>query len=463
MKHLPQPMNKSHTELSSEVLDIALNAAYDGIFIYDKHATILYANEAALSLCGISKQAAIGRTYDELQRAGYFYGEAVLNSLYSKKIFSSEFINRIEKHLLCTAVPILDDNNEVQFVVTNVRDITNLFKLQKDLAEKKLLLNSVRDKLNKLQSSKNNDFVCSNIKMRKLLEMLDRVALTDVSVLLLGESGVGKSELALRIHKKSRRSSGNFIVVNCGAIPPSLCEAEFFGYEKGAFTGADRTKPGIFESADGGTLVLDEIGELPLLMQVKLLRVLQEGRVKRLGSQKELPVDFRLVSATNQNLREMVEKKLFRADLYHRINVIQFSIPPLKERPEDIKLLISYFLTRYNTKYGVIKTMSPELVYILEHYDWPGNSREMDHLIERLVVLSSSEEITSEYLPEEIGNHSKRPNFQTIAPLKDVLSETEKRLLRAAHEQLGTTRNMAKALQVSHVTIARKMKQYGIN
>ena len=198
-------------------------------------------------------------------------------------------------------------------------------------------------------------------------------------------------------------------------------------------------------------------------MQVKLLRVLQEGRVKRIGSSKEFTVDFRLVSATNQNLRDMIEKKLFRADLYHRINVIQFSIPSLKDRPEDIKSLISYFLTKYNIKYGVIKTMAPELVYILEHYDWPGNSREMDHLIERLVVLSSSDEITSDYLPEEIGNYSKNINFQTLAPLKDVIFETEKRLLRTAHEQLGTTRNMAKVLQVSHVTIARKMKLYGIN
>ena len=414
------------------------------------------------SLCGISKKEAIGHTYDELQRSGYFHGEAVLNSLYSKKTFSSEFVNRIEKHLLCTAVPILDENEEVQFVVTNVRDITNLFKLQKDLAEQKKQLNTVRDKLNQLQSAKNNVFVCSDIKMRRLLEMLDRVALTDASVLLLGESGVGKSELASRIHKKSRRASEKFIVVNCGAIPSSICEAEFFGYEKGAFTGADRTKPGIFESADGGTLVLDEIGELPLLMQVKLLRVLQEGSVKRLGSQREVPVDFRLVSATNQNLREMVEKKLFRADLYHRINVIQFSIPPLRERPEDVKLLLSYFLTRYNIKYGVNKTMSPELVHRLEHYEWPGNSREMDHLIERLVVLSSSEEMTIDYLPEEMGSYPIQSHFQALLPLKDAVEETEKRLLRAAYEQLGTTRNMAKALQVSHVTIARKLKQYGI-
>ena len=158
----------------------------------------------------------------------------------------------------------------------------------------------------------------------------------------------------------------------------------------------------------------------------------------------------------------MVEKKLFRADLYHRINVIQFSIPPLRERPEDVKLLLSYFLTRYNIKYGVNKTMSPELVHRLEHYEWPGNSREMDHLIERLVVLSSSEEMTIDYLPEEMGSYPIQSHFQALLPLKDVVEETEKRLLRAAYEQLGTTRNMAKALQVSHVTIARKLKQYGI-
>ncbi len=449
-------------ELSFELLDTALNAAQDGIFIYKKDSRVLYANKSAFELCGLDKNLTIGKTWRELERAGYFHGEAALTCIRSKRRVSAEFTNRIGRHLLSTATPVFDSEGKLQFVVTNLRDITNLFELQRELAERKQQLNKVKKKLDKLQNQQGKDFVYASSRMRKILETLDRVACTDVSVLLLGESGVGKSELAERIHRNSGRSSGSLIVVNCGAIPPSLCEAEFFGYEKGAFTGAEQTKPGIFECADGGTLVLDEIGELSLSIQVKLLRVLQEGRVKRLGSQREVPVNVRLVAATNQNIKDMVAAGTFREDLYHRINVIQFFIPPLRERPEDVKRLLSYFLARYNRKYGMAKTMSPQLVSALERYSWPGNSREMAHLIERMVVLSTTEEMTCEYLPEELGETSPGASRQVLVSLEEAVKNAERELLRAARQQLGNTRNMAKVLNVSHVTVARKLKQYGI-
>lgn len=450
-------------EITASLLDDALNAAQDGIFIYRKDSTILYANEAALSLCGIPKVMFKGKrwTWRELQQAGFFYGEAALEALKEKQRISTEFVNHLGIHLLCTATPILDDDGEVCRVVTNVRDITSLFELQNELIEKRAQLSSLKERFEHRQVMQKKNFVHASPKMRQLVETIDRVALTGISVLLLGDSGVGKSELAERIHKKSRRTLHELVVVNCGAIPPSLCEAEFFGYEKGAFTGADSTKKGLFEEANGSTLILDEIGELPLTMQVKLLRVLQEGKVKRLGSQKELTVNVRLVAATNQNIRERVKAGTFREDLYHRINVITLNIPPLRERPEDVKHLLTYFLARANAKYGLNKTMSPELVSRLEEYDWPGNSREMEHLIERMVVLSTTDGIGCEYLPEDFHRAVVDENMALI-PLEAATTQAEKALLIRAKCRLGSTRKMAEVLKVSHVTIARKLRKYNI-
>ncbi len=454
-------MSHAREDFSFENFCMVLDAAQDGIFIYDKNLVMLYANSSAVALCGLEGVASVGSEWHNLKQAGYFKGDAAPNAAHYKKRFSSEFVNDIGRHLLCTATPVLDAQGELRFVVSNVRDVTNLIELRAELDDRNRQLSKVRKTLDILQGRQHNNFVYASGRMNNILETIERVAHTDVSVFLLGESGVGKTRLAERIHKLSARSSGNLMVVNCGAIPSTLCEAEFFGYEKGAFTGADRATPGLFESATGGTLVLDEIGELDLAMQVKLLRVLQERRVKRLGSQREIPVDFRIVAATNRDIKEMVATRKFREDLYHRLNVVQIYIPPLRERPEDIKCLLSHFLSFYNAKYGMDKTMLPQLVATLERYSWPGNSREMAHLIERLVVISATDELDCEYLPEEIRKGRGTSNL-CLEPLREAAEAAERTLLQAARDQLGNTRNMARVLQVSHVTVARKMRRYGI-
>jgi TyrR family helix-turn-helix protein len=450
------------TEVTVSLLDEALNAAQDGIFIYRKDSSILYANDAAINLCGIPREMFNDKrwTWKELQKEGFFYGEAALEALKVNQRVSTEFVNHLGIHMLCTATPILDEYNKACGVVTNVRDITCLFELQNDLREKNAQLKALKKLFFRCYATQNN-FVCVSSKMRQIVQTIDRIALTDISVLLLGESGVGKSELAERIHNKSSRALHDLVVVNCGAIPPSLCEAEFFGYEKGAFTGANRTKKGLFEEAHGGTLILDEIAELPLMMQVKLLRVLQNGKIKRVGSQKEMDVDVRIVAATNQNIREKVKEGTFREDLYHRINVITLYIPPLRERPEDVKQLLTYFLANANAKYGLNKTMSPSLVAEFEKYDWPGNSREMEHLIVRMVILSTMDEIGCEYLPEDFNKLVVDEDMPLI-PLEGAVAQAEKALLIRAKRQLGSTRKMAEVLKVSHVTIARKLREYGI-
>lgn len=450
--------------LSLETLCTVLDRASDGIFIYNNELRTVYCNYAALSFFGMdTSEIALCRTWDELKSAGFFFGDAAPTALRQKKRCASEFVNRIGRHLLCIATPVLDEQREVIFVVSNVRDITDFIKTRQELSEHKQQLRKIKKTLNLQQHKQNNDFVYCSPQMNKIMETIERAARTDVSVFLLGESGVGKSELAKHIHKLSARSKGRLVVTNCGAIPPTLCEAEFFGYEKGAFTGADKATPGLFESAEGGTLVLDEIGELDPVMQVKLLRVLQENRVKRLGSQQEIPINVRIIAATNQNIKQMIYTKQFRDDLYHRLNVVQISIPPLRERPTDIRFLLYYFLSHYNAKYDMSKTMSPKLVAALERYSWPGNSREMAHLIERLVVLSTSDEMGCEYLPEEIQEDTCDKYGVRLTSLENATQEAERELLQAARERLGDTRSMARVLKVSHVTVARKLKQYGIS
>ena len=286
------------------------------------------------------------------------------------------------------------------------------------------------------------------------------MASTKATVLILGESGTGKSEIAKLIHKYSNREKEPFVVVNCGAIPESLLEASFFGYEKGAFTGATSTKMGYFEAADKGTLFLDEIGELSLPMQVKLLRVLQEKKFHRVGGNRDISTDVRILAATNKNLGDMVAAGDFRSDLYYRLNVLQLMIPPLRERKEDLPDLIFYFLQHYNQMYSFSKSLSDEVMKKLQDMPWPGNIRELDNMIERLVLLCPTPVITEKYLIEQDDTIYKRKN--DLTSLKKAVEDTEKRILQEAYLLHKDCRSIAKALDVSYVTVSRKLKQYGI-
>ncbi|MBR3881187.1 MAG: sigma 54-interacting transcriptional regulator [Mailhella sp.] len=450
-------------EISTRLLTEALNAALDGICIYRTDSSILYANDALLNLVGLPREVLNSRcwTWEELHEAGYFFGGAAPEALRSGERVTTEFESRIGIRILSTATPLYNEQGKLCGVVSNVRDITTLFELQKELQEKKKLLSFAKRELARQNGYRDKRFISASPKMRQIVTIIDRIAPTDISLLLLGESGVGKSELARRAHIKSSRADKPLVEINCGAIPPTLCEAEFFGYEKGAYTGADRARKGLFEEANGGTLILDEIGELSPMMQVKLLRVLQEGKIKRIGSHKEIDIDVRIVAATNQNLQENVKRGTFREDLYHRLNIITLTLPPLRERKEDIKEMLYYFLARANAKYGFQKTMSAKLVLELESYDWPGNSREMENLLERMVVLSATDEIGVEYLPDGFQKNAEADELP-LTTLEEACRQAEISLLKRAKRQLGSTRKMAKVLEVSHVTISRKLREYKV-
>jgi len=302
------------------------------------------------------------------------------------------------------------------------------------------------------------NIIGSSPAMRKVLNLVEQIAPSSATVLILGESGTGKGVIAEAIHKLSDRKERAFVKVSCAAIPETLLEAELFGYERGAFTGAVARKEGRFEIADGGTMFLDEVGEIPPAIQVKLLRVLQDGTFERLGSTRTMSTDVRLVAATNTNLVEAVEQKKFREDLYYRLNVISISLPPLRERPEDIPLLAQHFLRIYSAKNKKeFEGFSKEALEVLAHYSWPGNVRELENTVERAVVLSRKKIITPTDLPEQVNQGQQVSEFIRV-PIGMPLEEVKNRVIE---ETLKTTKGdktlAAKILGITSRTIYRKV------
>jgi two-component system response regulator HydG len=297
--------------------------------------------------------------------------------------------------------------------------------------------------------------------MRRVLDIVARVAPTDATVLIHGESGTGKELIARAIHRGSRRARKPFVALNCGALPETLLESELFGHVKGAFTGASVNKKGLFEEADGGTVFLDEIGEMAPALQVKLLRTLQDGEVRAVGSIQPITVDTRVVAATNQNLDVLLRQGRFREDLFYRLNVIAFAIPPLRERREDIPLLVEHFLDRFNRKQGRALRLEDDTLQLLVGHPWPGNVRELEHALERMVILGEGDTITIDDLPFRIANGGEA---ELAAPSRGSLADTEKAHIREMLERHGWNYSRtADALGISRTTLWRKLKEYGFS
>lgn len=304
-----------------------------------------------------------------------------------------------------------------------------------------------------------SDIICSSQSMRLLIEKAIRVADSKYTVLIRGETGTGKELLARAIHNSGQRRFYPFIPVNCSALPESLMESEFFGYEKGAFSGADcKGKKGLFEMADKGTLFLDEFGEMSLSLQAKLLRVLQDGGIRRVGGAQIIPVNVRIIVATNANLEEMVEQRLLRADLYYRINVLSLTIPPLRERPQDITLLIRHFVQKYAKEFQRRIILDKACFAALHHHAWPGNVRELENTIIRLMLMAESDVITL----DELGmvNLPAVEQAPTDRPFKEQVLSAERQLIEQMVEDNVSSRHIAKALGVSHTTVLNKIRSY---
>jgi len=465
---------------TNEELRAVLDSSYDEIFITDGEGKTLRVSATCEMLYGISGEEIVGRDVRDLERQGIFGPSATLKALESRSRVTVVQDTRSGRRLVVTSQPVFGSDGRITRVISTARDITEVDMLRKQLEETEQLLKEYRCRLAELRSNQVIDegMVVRSPKMMDVITLAERVASVDSTVLLVGASGVGKEVIARAIHSKSPRSHGPFIKINCGAIPATLLESELFGYEGGAFTGARRHgKPGLIELASRGTLLLDEIAELPLNLQVKLLHVLEEDTVVRVGGSKRVDVDVRFIAATNRDLEELVRTGSFRQDLYYRLKVIPIFIPPLKERRDDILPLARYFLDQYNRRLGVEKRFHPMVLQRLLAHDWPGNVRELENLIERLVVLTPGDEITTGDLPDEIAGEKEEEasrregRGRTPVPpragggrttLKEAVGDTEEHLLRDALARGGSTRGAAALLGVHQSTVVRKMKKYGI-
>ncbi|MCD8083447.1 MAG: sigma 54-interacting transcriptional regulator, partial [Clostridiales bacterium] len=370
------------------------------------------------------------------------------------------------KRALITSSPIMNSKGEIVLVITNVRDITELYHLQEETTHLRHEEKKRREELRHAQTStaEQGGLIAVDSKTVGILSMLDKVAPLDTTVIFLGETGVGKEVFAKYIYENSARNGKPFIKVNCGAIPENLVESELFGYEKGAFTGADKNgKMGVFEVANTGTIFLDEVGELPLNMQVKLLRVLQEQEFERIGSRKPVKVDVRVLAATNRNLEDMVANGQFRQDLYYRLMIFPLRIPPLRERLSDIVPLAQLFLSQLNKKYVMKKYFSPLSISVMRNYDWPGNIRELRNIVERAVIVSNGDEITPESL--HLYPVTERPDSQThllppVGDLKSAMQALELEYINHAYETFGNVREAAASLGMTASTFVRKRQRF---
>lgn len=450
-------------------LDAIIENSFDAIYITDREGTTIKTNSAIERITGIPKQYYLGKNSKDLVKRGILKESVTFKVLKERKTVSLIQNNFAGKETLMTGTPIFNEEGEIEIVITNIRNLSELNQLHTELNKALELNDQYRKELERLKTRtrQDPDVIVQSKLMLDIYDTADRIADFDATILILGETGVGKDVLARRIYCSSQRhEKGEFIKINCGAIPLDLLESELFGYEAGAFTGANKSgKPGMFELADKGVLFLDEVGELPLVLQVKLLRALQEKQIQRIGATKSKNVDVRLVAATNRDLKEMVKKGEFREDLFYRLNVIPISVPPLRNRKEDILPLIQYFLNVFNHKYGISREFDRSLKEFFYHYEWPGNVRELSNLVERLVLTVPSKEVTVKDLPMEYqleyGEHQIAA-FDDDVTLKDAIETVERDLLTNAVEKYDSTYKIAEKLGTSQATIVRKLKKYNL-
>ncbi|MDD9149022.1 sigma 54-interacting transcriptional regulator [Sporolactobacillus sp. CQH2019] len=438
-------------------LNAVLSSMYDEILVLDEEGGLIRCSETlSADYWHINFKKLIGKNLLHLEAKGMFHLPVIRYVIENRKKYSVVQETSDGKKVLALGTPVFGDNGEIQRIIIALRDITETAELKTRLNEYKKELDGFRKKDLFMQQ-----MVFRSVKMEELMIRVKKVAEFSSTVLIDGESGVGKEVVAQAIHQMGTRSSRPFLKLNCGAIPGNLLESELFGYVKGAFTGASTAgKKGYFEQADGGVLFMDEIGELPLQLQVKLLRVLQEGEVIPLGSTRPIPVNVQIVAATNRNLKEMVKAGAFREDLYYRLNVIPIHVPPLRERPEDIAVLAVHFLKQLNQKYKKHYVFMPDALNLLELYHWPGNIRELQNVVERLIVVSDSETIHADLVGNLIRFDQRVPDSHSftnrIIPMKQAKEKLERELVVMAMKKFKTTTRAAEALGISQSSVSRK-------
>ncbi|MDR3296019.1 MAG: sigma 54-interacting transcriptional regulator [Clostridiales Family XIII bacterium] len=450
------------------ILQEFINNIKVGIYIADGQGNVLMLNDESESTGGMTREEMLGKNVTELIAVGYMSESTIVNAMQSLREESIiQELGSGEK-LYITGVPVFR-NGKIEVVICTERDITEMMKLRVLLQEKERIEAKYVGELEYLrarQTDMENDIVAQSKEMRNVMDKAMRVASLDTTVLLYGESGTGKELIANLIHKNSSRSENAFIKINCTAIPENLLESELFGYEKGAFTGANKNgRTGMFELADKGTLFLDEIGEMSMQMQTKLLRVLQEREVIRIGGERTLNIDMRIIAATNVNLPAAIEAGRFREDLYYRLNVMPIGLPPLRQRKEDIAELSVRFVNHFNKEYNLNKVIGSAALQCLENYDWPGNARELRNIIERIMISFDGQEVTAFQVRNQLTPQENEWNRNIKiheGTLPERISAFETDLLFEMIRMHENANRVAEALGVNKSTISRKLKKYGI-
>ena len=439
---------------------------YDGIYISDGTGKTIFVNKSYSKSTGIAKERIIGRNVKDISEEGLYKGAVTMEVIDRKEAVNSlgkSLVNN--KEVLVSGSPIFDGDGNVKLVVINNRDISNLKELERinaKLNEDKQRANEEINYLRKQQIS--NKIVVSNDNyMDEAMELVKTIAPTDVTVLITGESGTGKEVMADEIYYRSKRNDKPFIKVNCAAIPEELLESELFGYEGGAFTDARKAgKSGLFELANEGTILLDEIGEMHLSLQSKLLRVLQTKEIRRIGGNKPIKLDIRVIASTNKDLHEEIKKGTFREDLFYRLNVVPIEIKPLRERKEIIPDLMIEFLNKFNKKYGKDAIIQKEALDLLIEYKWPGNIRELENLIERMVVINKDGIIKYNSIASTLELECDNEIESDNRTLKDIVQNLEKDIITRSIKRYGSVNKAAAALGLSQPALWKKCKKLKI-
>lgn len=449
-----------------------IDAYDDSVMITNGKGIIRAFNNNFKKVSGLENVEIMNRSIYDLEAEGLFPYCPVMEVIKSGEERDSviRFSNGTE--VIMTSKPLFHDGRLIR-ITSNIRNVNELNRRYEELSE-----NRIRNKKKYITKLKLNEAVeklniglYSSEKMESVMEVIETVADYDLPLLLTGESGTGKSMIAKCIFLSKTNCKGGFVHINCSAIPENLIESELFGFEKGSFTGADKPKKGLFEEAKDGVIFLDEIGDMPVQLQAKLLNVLQEKKFYRVGGTKPVETNAQVIAATNRDLKDLVSKGLFREDLYFRLNVIPIEIPALRERKEDIPILAKNMVDELNATYGCSKIIDTEAMNILREYEWPGNIRELRNLIERLILLSKHSLITVKDLPEELTTAAGRKSFlgdqvsskvdilDSGRSLKEIMSVVEAEIIEHAIEKYGSIRKAAAELSVNESTITRKKKR----
>jgi len=457
------------TDLDFETLKKILDNSHDEIYVTNAMGIVVYVNNVCEKHYGVKASEIIGKKSREISEKKYWGPRVSPIAIDKKMSITLEQKTCTGKTLLTTATPVFDSDGNIELIIENSRDVTESEGMKHELDKSIELLKRYKMEVEVFRKKEMNipDFICESPKMESLLRLVRRISAVNSTVLLLGESGSGKGHMAKYIHNHSPNRDGPFITVNCASIPSELMEAEMFGYSKGAFTGANtKGNIGLIELANDGTLFLDEIAELSPRMQAKLLQVLHENQYFKVGGREIQQVYCRIIAATNRDLQEMIKKGTFREDLYYRLNIFELTLPPLRERREEIIPLAQDILNKFNRKYKMEHEFSPRCYELFKQYSWPGNVRELENIIERLTVVTQSTVIDECDLPQSFHTMAESPVESTPLTrnrplsLDDAISDVEKNLIIQAYKDFGSSYEVAKVLDISQSKANRLIRKY---